>query len=309
MGSKQLWLGCVVGLLCTSVARANRIYWYALAGPANLTQAGVPMDGAFNFELGVFKNGFVPTPANRSQWAANWVAAQRLAYQAVSGDFSGLFPVVSNTTPFVAGTAAYVWGFQGGVGSSEWILYRNAGWTWPSPNPMNPNPIYWDTSAATALIGTLNTTDLQGQPVLMRSATVSDAAPPSTTWSQWQAAELAGEPLNGPTDDADHDGTVNLLEFVFGSPPRQSSPPPLTPLTIVTVDGLKFLQIRIPRRIDHPAVLTVQVSSALKTWDSGAAATVVVEDSPAALVVRDLTPIGSGTAPRFMRVTAALVTP
>jgi hypothetical protein len=308
-GPKLLWLGCCVGWLCGSVAQANRVYWYALAGPANLTQAGVPMGAGFNFELGVFKSGFVPTVANRAQWTANWVAAQRMAYQPVSGDFAGLYVVADNAAPFTVGKAAYVWGFQGGVGTSEWILYRNPAWTWPAPNPMNPNPIFWNTSAATALIGSVNTTDTEGHPVLMRSATVTDAVCPATPWPQWQTAELAGEPLNGPSDDPDRDGTVNLLEYVFGTPPRQAGAPPQTPVAIVTVSGQRFVQIAIPRRPDHPATLTVQVSSDLTTWASGPAATVAVEDSPAGLVVRDLTPLGAGVPRRFMRVSAGLVPP
>lgn len=309
MGSKLLWFGCCVGWLCGSVAQANRIYWYALAGPANLTQAGTPMTGDFNFELGVFKGGFVPTVSNRAQWAANWVAAQRVAYQAASGDFAALFEVEDNAAPFAVGTAAYVWGFQGGVGTSEWILYRNPGWIWPVSVPMAPNPIPWDTSVATALMGAINTTDAQGHPVLMRSATVTDAVCPATPWPQWQAAKLAGEPLNGPDDDPDDDGTVNLLEYVFGTPPRQPGAPPVTPVAMVTVSGLRYLQISIPRRSDHPATLTVQVSSDLAAWDSGPSATVTVSDTPQALVVRDLTPLGPPVVRRFMRLKTELATP
>ncbi len=309
MGPQLLWLGCGIGWLCGSVAQANRIYWYALTGPANLTQAGTPMTGDFNFELGVFKGGFVPTPANRAQWAANWVAAQRVPYQAERGDFAGQFEVEDNAAPFAVGTAGWVWGFQGGVGSSEWILYRNPGWTWPIPNPMNPNIIYWNTSTATALIGAINTTDAQGQPVLMRSATVTDAVCPATPWPQWQAAELAGEPLNGPQDDPDSDGTVNLLEYVFGTPPRQAGAPPHTPLEIVMASGQRYLQLSIPRRADHPATLTVEVSSDLVAWNSGPSATVTVTDTPQALVVRDLTPLGPAVVRRFMRLKTELAPP
>ena len=42
---------------------------------------------------------------------------------------------------------------------------------------------------------------------------------------------------------------------------------------------------------------------------SALAATAVISDTPAALVVRDLTPIGSGAAKRFMRLKAELPTP
>ena len=57
-----------------------------------------------------------------------------------------------------------------------------------------------------------------------------------------------------------------------------------TPLSLVDVGGVKYLQIRIPRRIDHPAALVVEVSADLVHWNSGAAHTAVVEDSAAAFV-------------------------
>jgi len=131
----------------------------------------------------------------------------------------------------------------------------------------------------------------------------------STTWEQWQLTELAGEALNGPNDDPDHDGTPNLLEYVFGTSPLQAGAPTATPVEIVTLAGQRFLQITIPRRIDHPAALTVEVSSDLTTWDAGPMFTEVVSDTPAALVVRDLTPLGTGTPQRFMRLQAELSTP
>ena len=306
MNLKLIGLGCGMLWLGGSPVHANRIYWYALAGNANQTQNGMPMGGGFNFELGAFKSGFAPTLANRSQWAANWVAKQRVPYAVATGDFGSLCLVEDNISPFSIGAAAWVWGFQGGVGSSEWILYRQSTWTWPAPDPMNPNPIFWNTANASALIGQINTTGDQGQPVLMRSATVTDAVSPPTSWTQWQAAELAGEPLNGPLGDPDLDGVVNLLEYVFGTSPKKAGAPIATPVELVTVDGQDFLQIRIPRRPDHPALLTVQVSSDLIQWASGAAVTQVIENSPAALVVRDLTPVGTNGHQRFMRLQADL---
>ena len=131
----------------------------------------------------------------------------------------------------------------------------------------------------------------------------------STTWEQWQFTELAGEALNGPNDDPDQDGTPNLLEYVFGTSPLQAGAPTATPVEIVTLAGQRFLQITIPRRSDHPAELTVEVSSDLTKWDAGPAATEVVSDTPAALVVRDLTPLDDATPQRFMRLRAELPTP
>ena len=138
---------------------------------------------------------------------------------------------------------------------------------------------------------------------------VSESSTTTTPWSQWQATEFAGEPLNGPLDDPDHDGTPNLLEFAFGTPPRAVGAPTATPVEIVTITGQRFLQMTIPRRNDHPATLNVMVSSDLINWDAGPAFTVEVSNTPAALVVRDLTPLSPGVPQRFMRLKAELPAP
>ncbi len=292
--------------LSGAALRAETIYWYSVSGGNNLTSTGAPMSGGFRFELGVFKGSFVPTDANTADWVANWVPAQRVNYNATNQLFSGQFTVVNNLAPFTVGKAAYVWGFQGGVASSEWVLFRKSNWTWPRPNPLNPFGVVWDAKDATAVLGAI---DADGVPFLMQSAEVTATASPATSWAQWREVELAGESLDGPGDDPDRDGTVNLLEFVFGLPPLQAGAGPLTPVEIVERTGERYLQMTIPRRMDHPATLTVQVGPDLINWTSGATATTVVLDTPSGLVVRDLTPLGPGTPRRFMRLLAALESP
>jgi hypothetical protein len=292
-----------LGWLAVTGVRAERILWYSAASAVNETSSGATMSAAFSFELGVFRGSFVPSLSNKAEWAANWVPAQRVAYNGTDLKFEGLFNVADNTTPFTVGKAAYIWGFQGGVASSEWILFRNPAWTWPKPEEGGPNPIpfSWNAADATAVLGTI---DADGVPFLMRSAAVTDAVSPPTTWQQWSAVELAGEQLNGPDDDPDRDGTSNLLEFVFGTPPQRAGAPPATPVAMVTVGAERFMQMTLPRRMDHVATLTVQVSPDLTSWAEGP--TVVVSNTPTALVVRDLTPLGPGVARRFMRLKAEL---
>ncbi|MEO7341249.1 MAG: SdrD B-like domain-containing protein [Luteolibacter sp.] len=129
---------------------------------------------------------------------------------------------------------------------------------------------------------------------------------PLTTWEQWQAENLSGEPLNGPDQDPDRDGILNLMEFVFGTDPKSPGATIATPVVLVDVSGQRYLQITVPRRIDHPASLTVEVSSDMIDWNSGASNTVVVEDSAAALVVRDLVPFNPANPKRFIRLKASL---
>lgn len=289
-----------------TAARAETIYWYSAPAAENLTSSDLPMGAGFNFELGVFKGTFVPNDSNKSQWVANWVPAQRVTYNGPNQRYAGQYMVTNNTSPFTVGKTAYVWGFQGGTTASEWILFRASGWVWPAPNPLDPFGLDWNTASATAVLGTVTAS---GSLFLMKSAAVADIASPPTTWAQWQAAELAGEARNGPGDDPDGDGTVNLLEYVFGTPPVQAGAPPQMIVQIVNVSGQWFQQVSIPRRVDHPATLTVQVSPDLTNWAAGPAATVVVSDTPSALVVRDLTPISPGAPQRFFRLKAELGTP
>ena len=96
-----------------------------------------------------------------------------------------------------------------------------------------------------------------------------------------------------------------MLEYVFGTPPESAGAPTATPVAVVG----GHLQITIPRRIDHPATLIVEVSDDLTSWHSGPAYTAVVSDGLAALVVRDLTPMDADHPRRFMRLKAAVPAP
>lgn len=298
---RTIWLLlCLVAWFAEPACRAETITWFCPLNSTNLTSKDAPMGGAFNFELGVFNGNFVPTSTNAEQWAANWVPAQRISYSEANKRFEGRFTVVNNNEPFTVGKAAYIWGFQTGSASSEWVLFRNPDWTWPAPNQMNPFGINWNADAATALCGSINAS---GSPFLMKAAAV-------TTWQQWRDTELAGEALNAPDQDPDLDGQSNLLEFVSGTRPRQAGAPPATSVEVVTSNSQKFQQITLSRQMNHLATLTVQVSPDLANWSSDPAATTVISETPAGLVVRDLTPIGSGGgSKRFMRLKAELSGP
>ncbi len=303
MASRLACLWLLVCWLAGEPGRADTIAWFSAAGSTNLTSTNLPINAVFNFELGVFRGGFVPDAGNTAQWADYWVPAQRVSYNADNKFFTGQFTVVDNTAPFTIGTPAYIWGFQGSSPTAEWILLSNATWTWPAAGVMNPLALNWDASTATAVLGAIDT---DGSPFLMQSAALPDT---TASWEQWRLAELAGEPLSGPEDDPDHDGTPNLLEFVFGTLPKVAGAQVVTPLEIVTIFGQRFLQITIPRMGAHPATLDVQVSSNLISWDTGPDFTMEVSNTPTALVVRDLTPLGPGVPQRFMRLKAGLPAP
>jgi hypothetical protein len=290
-------------MLLPSVLVAREIEWFSAVGANNLTSLGMAMDGGYQFELGVFEGAFVPTISNKEQWAANWRPAQRVDYNPGIDAFDSSYQVADNEPPFNAGKNAYIWGWRVDAANSEWILFRAESWTWPVSDIFNPNALEWDAVEATAVIGTI---DPDGVPFLMQSAAVTDAASPTTTWDQWQAKHLAGETLDGPQDDPDKDGTPNLLEFVFDTDPLTATPPPQTPVNLIEDGGDRFLQISIPRRIEHAADLWVEVSPDLTAWQSGSLHTQVVADDLGGLVVRDSTPLSPSAAARFMRLKATL---
>lgn len=253
------------------------------------------MDGGFRFQLGVFQGTFVPIAGNMNLWAQNWVAARNLPYLESSKSYSDNFPGFSLPPHITAGKATYVWGFKGDPSSSEWILFRNSSWNWPGFNIDPPPILRWQAKDAAPILGQINS---NGIPYLMRSAAVSNVAPPKITWDQWVVTDLAGVSENGTNDDPDADGTPNILEFIFGSSPKTANAPTATPVSLVG----GHLVITIPRRIDRPATLVVEVSGDLVTWNSGPPHTEVLSSGLATLVVRDLTPMSAGSSKRFMRV-------
>lgn len=285
-------LACLAG----SRLEAEIISWFSDANQTNLDSSGTAMGSGFQFQLGVFSDGFAPTARNTSEWLAHWHAADTTTYNAANQRFADSYQVTANTAPFIVGAAAWIFGHRDSPTGSEWILFRKATWLWPAPNPMNPLPTQWNAKNADVIV--LGSVNGSGSPFLMHSAGFQ-------TYNQWQVEYLTGDPLDGPDDDPDEDGTPNLLEFVFGSPPKVAGPPPATPVTMTS----GHRQISIPRLIGRPAKLTVEVSTSLTGWQSGPAVTETVSDGPEAWIVRDLTPAGPGQPRRFMRLKVETAAP
>lgn len=282
--------------------QARNIDWFCNPLTTNLTSNDAAMDGTFHFELGTFINGFMPTSANTTQWAANWVAAQRTGYNATNRTFTSRFTIEDNTAPFNVGGAAYVWGF-GGAAGSEWILFRATSWTWPTADPINPLALSWNAGSATqVVVGSINVNG-----ALMRSAAVSNSVPPSTSWPQWRADLLNGVAANGGNDDPDGDGISNALEFICGTNPTMPDRLAATTVSTVNSGGQNYLQIGIPRLADRTATLVVEVSTDLVHWSSGPTFTQQVASTSSLWTVRSLTPMNAGAPQQFMRLRVTVV--
>lgn len=288
----------------------STISWNSYLGvagePLNLTSTDELMDAGFVFELGVFDAGFVPDPARKWEWQAKWHAAQTKNYNAAAKSFSGSIFLtqkpVANPPPFTVGKKAYIWGKRGTPDNAEWILISNANWLWPLENDnSSPSPLNWFVTEANQIIlGEVNANP-GGTPFLMKSAAVS-----VKTWADFQTTALAGEPLNGPQDDPDHDGVVNLLEFAYVTDPLNKDEAYFPEVTRVEDNGQTYLSMSIERNQDHAVALTVQFSSDLVNWVDGPAASTVTENSAIFLTVRDNTPITPALPTRFVRLKATL---
>ncbi|MEP2774557.1 MAG: hypothetical protein ABJQ29_16090 [Luteolibacter sp.] len=298
--SRPFRIALLVALISPLSHGQTQIDWNSTQNALHVQSDGTTlMDKDFRFELGVFSTGFTPTQENIGQWVANWNPAQRTSYKTDLKRYTSSYMVTSNTAPFTAGKAAYVWGFKGDPSQGEWILFRAASWTWPTASSGPPAFVIWDARDATVVLGTIH---FSGTPSLMRTAAVSNLAPPTTTWTQWLSDELAGETLLGANQDADGDGILNIFEFVFGTSPKQANAPMEIPFSTVTDGGSRYLQLSVPRRSDRPANVTVEVSSDLKNWYSGTSYTMEVANATGSLVVRDRTPVSPEVGKRFIRV-------
>ena len=159
---------CIVALAlfvgaAGQVTEADTISWGTLLVPQQMLQSdGVSaVDGTFQFQLGIFTDpgSFTPTSANTSQWVAHWEpfdeanttnagfnAGTRIVNRSNTLNENGTTPV----SPFDAAAynffdqKPYVWAFNNkqGNSSSEWALYSDSSWAFPSSSPATSPTIH-----------------------------------------------------------------------------------------------------------------------------------------------------------------------
>ncbi len=135
----------------------------------------LPLSG-FQFELGAFASGFTPTAANTGDWLANWSPVVDAAgdplpeatapFQEVPS-FFGPYPAFNsevdlthNNAPFIAGTQAYIWGYdtRTEAGDAQWILMTNSiSWRYPNTSGISLGDSWEVTNSnyAETLVGTV----------------------------------------------------------------------------------------------------------------------------------------------------------
>jgi hypothetical protein len=126
--------------------------------------------------------------------------------------------------------------------------------------------------------------------------TLSLSAQPPATLADWRLAY--GPDTSNPAGD----GLNNLAKYALGLDPTQVATPDQRPSASLTelAPALRYITLTIPRTALRPDILySVQSSGDLQHWNSGPGHTVVLDDSPNRLVVRDAVPTSDATR-RFL---------
>ena len=223
------------------------------------------------------------------------------AYNDSSARFTGLWEDDGSVPD---GSKGYIWGFNRGSASPEWILMSASDWTWPLPTstPLDPSAgeVVWEVEAAEqVIVGQVNESDTH-----LETASVS-GQPPLLDGDSWlslffNADELDSSNLTAWTADPDGDGFTNLEEFAFATHPRESDSPVMTG----TVSS-GFLEVTVGIAEKVGVTFVGQVSSDLEIWEEGILNIPMVGATSQSLTFRDLTPTSTASR-RFGRVKVTL---
>jgi hypothetical protein len=139
-----------------------------------------------------------------------------------------------------------------------------------------------------------------------QQATVTLLQPNFSVWASNKLAALpAGQ--QGPNANPAHDGVSNLMKYALNMDPTVNSVQGLPVSSLATSGGKQYLTISFTQREDvSDLAYTVQISSDLVNWYSGASYTTSVSSTPMGngiftTVVRDLTAVGT-TRSRYIRL-------
>lgn len=170
--------------------------------------------------------------------------------------------------------------------------------------------------SATTVGGPFTVTATLGPLTATAAVTVVNAPDPGTPtapFAAWQSryftpAELANPAVSGPDATPAGDGITNRLKYALGLDPKRDGTAGLPKVGTTTVGSQAYLTLTYTCALAASDVtVTVEASSDLQTWTSGAGQTTVVSttDNPdgrtQTIVARDLTAVG-GHAERFLRL-------
>ena len=119
-----------------------------------------------------------------------------------------------------------------------------------------------------------------------------------SAYDAWIASYPGAGGLSATSDDPDHDGISNLLEFALGGNPTQSDPS-ILPTTSTTVSGSATYLTLTFRRSRADVTYNVQGSSDFSTWSNIPFTQVALGEQQ---TVPDIVALGSANPRRFLRL-------
>ena len=143
-------------LSLTGACVAQTINWGNTPGDLNFDSKGNPLTAdAYDFEFGVFNDGFQPVEANTMEWLDNWKAVDSAEYNEKATYFSSNW-AASSEDAALAGKQAFILIHRklDATGSLEIFLASSRNWKIPSyvEGPNAALPVDWRLSTATTVI-------------------------------------------------------------------------------------------------------------------------------------------------------------
>jgi Bacterial TSP3 repeat len=245
------------------------VYWGSQGFVENANSHSHAWTTDFAIVLGVFSKDFVPLPANREQWSANWIELSKAEFDPEEARFSGVADL-STKLPANTDSQVYMWASNGSdlTKGPEWLLMTRPDWKWPSTSSPQDPAIVWTTGNNESVV--LGAVCLNGCHLL--TSRVTPIPIPQQTWLQsfFPNAITAVD----PAVDSDGDGLSNQLEYYLGTNPNDGSS--MASPQIVTSEDATVVNLKRNPFADSQCVM--ETSSDLITWVRSFAE--VIEDRP-----------------------------
>lgn len=278
-------------ILCLGEVLADAsVEWSSDNGALNLQSDGVtPLNGDFEFLIGSFV-GIVPTVDNLSDWEGSFQSLGSTDYSTDFDRFFGTATLVSNAAPFTTNTRVYVWGRNGTVPGSEWILFGRPTWKWPNANPVGPPPFptrfpVFEVTTDDVVLGAVG----EGEVHLQTTVASFDLS-----YASWVEMNFGVGEDSAAGSDFDEDGRSNFLEFALDSNPKMKDEDFRVILN-------RSLEIEVPRVAGRTVEWVLLASDDLVGFEEMTTGFEIAVDEVERLVFRITPPLAS---PRFFQVEA-----
>ena len=201
---KALFLTGILIMTSQSVS-AQTINWGGTSFSFNnlsYLSDGSAMPATFNWQVGTFTGGFVPTLSNASSWSSNWVSfGSDTTDPSFPYTWGGIGSVSSAATN---GLQGYIWGYNNvslmGQTGGEALLVTSASWVTPTFGSITPSPDWAIGNATTAVVGRIDTNINGAGGVIQGAGTYTSPVSDSTASTfEVQSASFGTSPVPEPS--------------------------------------------------------------------------------------------------------------